>query len=58
MLSRLAIAVCLALFALPLAARAELPGQPCKQEQVGTTKMADDKQNIQDFRSKFLVQAG
>jgi hypothetical protein len=36
----------LALSANPLAAHAEMPGQPCQKEQIGTTKMADDKQNI------------
>lgn len=40
------IGLALTLWALPLAAHAELPGQPCTAEQVGTTKMADDRQNI------------
>ena len=36
----------LALFAGPLSAHAEMPGQPCTAAQIGTTKMADDQQNI------------
>ena len=46
MLKKTIIGFMLALFAVPLAAHAELPGQICQKTQVGTTKMADDKQNI------------
>lgn len=46
MLSRLAVVICLALFALPLAARAEMPGQPCEASKLGTTKRAQDDQSI------------
>lgn len=46
MLKKTIIGFMLALFAGPLSAHAEMPGQPCQKEQIGTTKMADDKQNI------------
>ncbi|QQR68625.1 MAG: hypothetical protein IPI58_07195 [Alphaproteobacteria bacterium] len=46
MLKKTIIGFMLALFAGPLSAHAELPGQPCTAAQIGTTKMADDKQNI------------
>lgn len=46
MLNKTIIGFMLALFAGPLSAHAEMPGQPCQKEQIGTTKMADDKQNI------------
>ncbi len=46
MLKKTIIGFMLALFAGPLAAHAEMPGQPCQKVQIGTTKMADDKQNI------------
>jgi len=46
MLKKTIIGFMLALFAGPLSAHAEMPGQPCTAAQIGTTKMADDKQNI------------
>ncbi|QQR68626.1 MAG: hypothetical protein IPI58_07200 [Alphaproteobacteria bacterium] len=46
MLKKTIIGFMLALFAGPLSAHAELPGQPCTAAQIGTTKMADDQQNI------------
>lgn len=46
MLNKTIIGFVLALLAWPLSAHAELPGQPCQQEQIGTTKLADDQQNI------------
>ena len=46
MLKKTIIGFMLALFAGPLSAHAEMPGQACTTAQIGTTKMADDKQNI------------
>ncbi|QQR68557.1 MAG: hypothetical protein IPI58_06835 [Alphaproteobacteria bacterium] len=46
MLKKAIIGFMLALFAGPLSAHAEMPGQACTTAQIGTTKMADDKQSI------------
>lgn len=40
------ISLMLASLTIPLAASAEMPGQPCEQTQVGTSKMSDDKRDI------------
>ncbi|QQR68496.1 MAG: hypothetical protein IPI58_06505 [Alphaproteobacteria bacterium] len=45
MLKMTIIGFMLALFTGPLAAYAETPGQPGQKEQIGTTKLADDKQS-------------
>lgn len=40
------IGLMLTFLAVPFAARAQMPGQPCQMAQVGTTRMADNHQSI------------